>query len=470
MVSPTHNLPEYSVTEISGALKRVVEDTFGYVRVRGELSGFKKAASGHCYFDLKDDKSVLNGVSWKAQACKFSFRPEDGLEVICIGKMTTYPGRSNYQLIVEHMEPAGVGALMALLEQRKKALAAEGLFDPARKRPLPFMPQVIGVVTSPTGAVIRDILHRIEERFPVHVLVWPVRVQGEGAAEEITAAIKGFNAIDGAKLPRPDVLIVARGGGSIEDLWCFNEEIVVRAAASSTIPLISAVGHETDTTLIDYVSDKRAPTPTAAAEIAVPVRSEWLLAIRERGEQINRGMTRKLDRHREKVEGLARGIPKPSQLLAYATQRLDDWSERLRAALPAFIERKQQKLNLLAAQHKPQQIQRQITREQDRVMHCANRLQPLVQRALRDKQDALTLQAKLFDSLNYNNVLARGFALIRGESGKPVTSAAALQQCASFSVTLQDGEVTAQPTEAPKRRRPVASRTPDAADKQKELF
>lgn len=464
MTTDNHNMPEYSVSEISGALKRVVEDTFGYVRVRGEISGFKRAASGHVYLDLKDDKSVLNGVCWKGNASKLTFKPEDGLEVICTGKMTTYPGRSNYQLVIDRMEPAGIGALMALLEQRKKALAAEGLFDPARKQALPFMPQVIGVVTSPTGAVIRDILHRIEERFPVHVLVWPVRVQGEGAAEEIAAAITGFN-----RMPqKPDLLIVARGGGSIEDLWCFNEEIVVRAVAASTIPLISAVGHETDTTLIDFVSDKRAPTPTAAAEIAVPVRNEWLLAIRERGEQLNQSMIRRLDRHKERIEGLARGIPQPSQLLSYATQRLDDWGERLTAALPVFLERKQQKLQLLVTQHKPQPLLQHIARENDRVMQLDRRLQPLIQRAIRDKNEALTLQSKLFDSLNYRNVLARGYALVRGENGKPVTSAGALQQCATFTVMLHDGDVTAQPAEAPKRRRPSVPQTPPV--EQKELF
>ena len=268
-----HNQPVYTVSEVSQSIKRTVEDRFGVIRVRGEISGYKAASSGHIYFRLKDDNAVIDAVCWRGTAGKLSFKAEDGLEVVCTGKITTYPGKSSYQIVVESMEPAGVGALMALLEKRRKLLEAEGLFKPERKKPLPFLPQVVGVITSPTGAVIRDILHRIGDRFPVHVIVWPVPVQGEGAAEKIAAAIAGFNAMEN----KPDVLIVARGGGSIEDLWAFNEEIVVRAAAASVIPLISAVGHETDTTLIDFVSDRRAPTPTAAAEIAVPVREElWL--------------------------------------------------------------------------------------------------------------------------------------------------------------------------------------------------
>ncbi|MEQ1889789.1 MAG: exodeoxyribonuclease VII large subunit, partial [Alphaproteobacteria bacterium] len=269
------NLPELSVSELSAALKRLVEGEFGFVRVRGEISGFTRAASGHCYLTLKDDRSVIDAVMWKGTASSLRFKPEDGMEVVCSGKLTTYPARSKYQLVVEAMAPAGVGALLAQLEERRKKLAAEGLFDAARKRPLPYLPEVIGLVTSPTGAVIRDILHRLADRFPRHVLLWPVLVQGELAARQIAAAIEGFNRLTpGGAAPRPDVLIVARGGGSIEDLWAFNEEIVVRAAAASKIPLISAVGHETDTTLIDYASDLRAPTPTAAAEMAVPVRGE----------------------------------------------------------------------------------------------------------------------------------------------------------------------------------------------------
>src|ERR1700719_179320 len=277
---PRLNLPELTVSELSTALKRTIEDAYGYVRVRGELGKVSYHSNGHVYFDLKDDRASIAGVIWRGTAPRIKLKLEAGLEVVITGRLTTYPGRSQYQIIAETLEPAGLGALMALLEQRKQKLAAEGLFDEARKQLLPYLPDVIGIVTSPTGAVIRDILHRLADRFPRHVLVWPVRVQGEGSADEVAAAIRGFNALpEGGAIPRPDLLIVARGGGSIEDLWSFNEEVVVRAAADSMIPLISAVGHETDLTLIDFVSDRRAPTPTAAAEMAVPVRAELLAQI-----------------------------------------------------------------------------------------------------------------------------------------------------------------------------------------------
>ena len=281
MNEPRVNIPEWTVSELSAALKKTVEDAYGFVRVRGEVTGYRGPhSSGHHYFALKDDNAKIDAVIWRGSAMRIRFKPQEGLEVIATGRLTTYPGRSSYQIVIENLEPAGVGALMALLEERKKKLAAEGLFDEARKQLIPFLPAVIGVITSPTGAVIRDILHRLSDRFPRHVLVWPVRVQGDGSAEEVANAIRGFNALpEGGRISRPDVLIVARGGGSLEDLWPFNEEVVVRAAAESMIPLISAVGHETDITLIDFASDKRCPTPTAAAECAVPVRSDLLTQI-----------------------------------------------------------------------------------------------------------------------------------------------------------------------------------------------
>ena len=313
------NIPEYSVSEVSAALKRTVEGAFQRVRVRGEISGFKRAASGHLYLALKDEKAVIDGVVWRGVARGLGLEPEDGLEVVCEGRLTTYPARSKYQLVIESMTVAGAGALLALLEERRKALAAEGLFDDDRKQAIPFLPDVIGVVTSPTGAVIRDILHRLADRFPRTVLLWPVVVQGDKAAAQIAAAIQGFNglAADGA-VARPDLLIVARGGGSIEDLWAFNEEVVVRAAAMSAIPLISAVGHETDTTLIDFAADRRAPTPTAAAEMAVPVRAELSLGLLDTAGQLARGMARMIETRRRAVEGLARGLPRPQALLGEA--------------------------------------------------------------------------------------------------------------------------------------------------------
>ena len=333
--SPRVNIAEWTVSELSAALKRTVEDAYGYVRVRGEISGFKGASpSGHCYFRLKDDRAVLEGVIWKGNYARMRVKPEEGLDVIVTGKLTTFPGSSKYQIVIDSLEPAGVGALMKLLEERKKKLAAEGLFDEARKQLVPFLPEVIGVVTSPTGAVIRDILHRLADRFPRHVLVWPVRVQGEASAGEVAAAIDGFNALpEGGPIPRPDLIIVARGGGSLEDLWSFNEEIVVRAAAASMIPLISAVGHETDITLIDFASDRRAPTPTAAAEMAVPVRSELLSTLNALGSRKYACWQRGLERHRRELAMLSRALPK--DILAEPRQQLDALAERLPRALRA---------------------------------------------------------------------------------------------------------------------------------------
>src|SRR5690242_1446659 len=329
---PLPNVAEFTVSEISFALKRSLEETFGHVRVRGEISGFRGAhSSGHCYFALKDESAKIEAVIWKGVHGRMRFKPQEGLEVIATGKLTTYPGSSKYQIVIEALEPAGIGALMALMEERKKKLAAEGLFDEARKQLLPWLPDVIGVVTSPTGAVIRDILHRLQDRFPRRVLVWPVKVQGDGSAEQVAAAIRGFNALpETGRIPRPDLLIVARGGGSLEDLWSFNEEIVVRAAADSMIPLISAVGHETDITLIDFAADKRAPTPTAAAEMAVPVRSELFVEVESLARRTMVCWQRGQESRRNELRAAARALPGLSVLLAIPRQLLD----HLGAALP----------------------------------------------------------------------------------------------------------------------------------------
>jgi exodeoxyribonuclease VII large subunit len=393
-----HNTPEYTVSEIAGHVKRVVEDTFGFVRVRGEVSQPNvNASSGHCYLRLKDDKATLEAVCWKGTMAKLKHRPEAGMEVIATGRMTTYPGTSKYQLVIESLEPAGVGALMAMLEERKQRLAAEGLFAPERKKPIPYLPQVIGIVTSPTGAVIRDILHRLADRFPRDVLLWPVAVQGQAAAEQVAAAIAGFNAL----LHKPDVLIVARGGGSIEDLWAFNEEVVVRAVAASTIPIISAVGHETDTTLIDYVSDLRAPTPTGAAEMAVPVREELLSFVETLAARQNSSLRSYLMRQRERIDGLARGLPRPQQLVASMDQTLDGLSERLGFALPRYVQQKFERLNAL-------------------------RLSPhLVQRSIERAEGQVDRLAVMLESLNVLAVLKRGYAIVKQE-GHVVASAAAL--------------------------------------------
>ncbi len=454
-----HNRPALSVSELSQALKRMVESEFDHVRVRGEISGFKRHTSGHCYFALKDQDAVLDGVVWKAMVARLGLKPEDGMEVIATGRLTTYPGRSKYQIVVERMELAGAGALLKLLEERKAKLAAEGLFDAARKRPIPFLPTVIGVVTSPTGAVIRDILHRLDERFPRRVLVWPVAVQGEGAAEQVAAAIKGFNALpEGGPVPRPDLLIVARGGGSLEDLWAFNEEAVVRAAAGSKIPLISAVGHETDTTLIDFASDKRAPTPTAAAEMAVPVRAELAARLLDLGRRGIGGMQRALDERRARVQAAAGGLPDLPMLLGHAQQRLDDWASRLGAALLGWLRVREQEFARAAAGLRRSVLEQPIARGLERTQELAARMPGLVRRRIADAAQRLSGQAKLLESLSYARVLDRGYALVRDAAGEPVTSAAAAKPGADVAIRFRDGEVGARITGERPAPRPAAKR------------
>ena len=439
-----HNQPVYSVTEVSQAIKRTVEDRFGAVRIRGEISGWKGAhSSGHAYFRLKDENACMDAVCWKGSLAKLGFKPEEGLEVVASGRVTTYPSKSNYQIVIERMEPAGAGALMALLEKRRKQLEEEGLFDPRRKKALPYLPRVVGVVTSPTGAVIRDILHRISERFPLHVIVWPVAVQGEGAAEQVAAAIAGFNAMPAGHAHRPDVLIVARGGGSIEDLWAFNEEVVVRAAAESAIPLISAVGHETDTTLIDFASDRRAPTPTAAAEMAVPVREELLLLIKQLDGRLAAAHLRGMQQRREQLVGLARGLPRPMQLLQNVAQRLDDWSERLAGALPVLLSRKGQQLAVQQAALKPQALLNELKQGAARTQDLQHRLNQAAQRRLQRTQELITLQASLLENLNYHKVLERGFALVKDAEGHVITSAERARGV-SLEIVFGDGSVKVQ--------------------------
>lgn len=463
------NAPVFSVSEISGHLQRVVEDSFSFVRVRGEISGFKRAASGHLYFRLKDESAVLDAVCWRGTASKLTMDPEDGLEVICTGRLTTYPGRSNYQIVVESMDVAGVGALLKLLEERKKKLAAEGLFDADEKRPLPYMPEVIGVVTSPTGAVIRDILHRLKDRFPVRVLVWPVAVQGDGAAEQIVAAIVGFNRLkaDGP-IPRPDLLIVARGGGSLEDLWAFNEENVVRAAAESAIPLISAVGHETDTTLIDYASDVRAPTPTAAAEMAVPVRAELLALVQDDGARLIRGGLRLVGDRKVRIKGLARGLPDLNRLVSTQRQRLDDWSERLSASLQTGVHRRHRRLAETAGGLSSPRQQLRFAHQ-----HLAAKSQALVraaQRITRVPRQDLGQSARLLDGLSFERVLERGFALITDSHGKAVTSVNALHPGTDIAMRLKDGSVAARITGGGTAKAKASKKPNSADDKQGSLL
>ncbi|MCW5724799.1 MAG: exodeoxyribonuclease VII large subunit [Maricaulaceae bacterium] len=436
MSDAASNIHEYTVSELAGALKRTVEDAYGHVRVRGELGRVVVAKSGHVYFDMKDERAVIASVMWKGQASTLRFAPEEGLEVVAEGKLSTYPGRSQYQLIVERMEPAGAGALMALLEARKKKLAAEGLFDPARKQPIPYLPQVIGVVTSPTGAVIRDILHRIADRFPRRVILWPVLVQGEQAAGQIAAAITGFNNLpEGGPVPRPDVLIVARGGGSIEDLWAFNEEVVVRAAAASRIPLISAVGHETDTTLIDFASDRRAPTPTGAAEMAVPVRAELMTQAGGLGQRLQTALLRFIDRRRTELKSAARALPKPDSLLAPLRQRFDYAAERLSPALRAMITRRRDRLAAVSGGLRPAALRRDLADRRRRLADAAARLPAAFRRGDDRRRSHLEALAARLNSVNYETVLSRGYVLVRDEAGALVRAGSALK--AGQAVQLQ---------------------------------
>ncbi|MCC5983260.1 MAG: exodeoxyribonuclease VII large subunit [Rhodobacteraceae bacterium] len=502
----TSNTPEFSVAEISGAVKRVIEGEFGRVRVRGEVGRVVVARTGHMYFDLKDDRAVLACVSWKGQVARMRTRPEEGMEVIATGRMTTFGPQSKYQLQVESVEPAGAGALMAMLEKRRKALAAEGLFDAARKRALPYLPRVIGVVTSPSGAVIRDILHRLRDRFAVHVIVWPVAVQGERCAPEVARAIKGFNALPpGGPVPRPDLLIVARGGGSIEDLWGFNEEAVVRAAAASDIPLISAVGHETDTTLIDHAADRRAPTPTAAAEIAVPVRADLLAHLAGQQARLLRAGGQIIARRDQRLRDLARALPRPETLLAGAVQAFDRWAERLPGALRGLVAAKGRRLAEVSGALRPAVLARQTRTDRDRlarvlasmnaamarrtessrarlpapdrlaralarvaaerarVLTRVNLRPALLHRAERDARarldrvaqrlersaDArlertkqrLTEARRLHETLGYTATLARGFAVVRDGGGQVLPTRAEAAAATGLEIEFRDGKL-----------------------------
>lgn len=438
------NQPEFTVSELSFALKRTVEDAFGHVRVRGELGRVSRPGSGHIYLDLKDDKAVINAIIWKGVAGRLKIQPEQGLEVIVTGKLTTYPGQSKYQIIIESMEPAGVGALMALLEERRKKFEAEGLFDAARKRALPYLPSVIGVVTSPSGAVIRDILHRIDDRFPLHVLVWPVRVQGETSAAEVARGIAGFNALEpGGDIPRPDLIIVARGGGSLEDLWGFNEEVVVRAAEASTIPLISAVGHETDWTLLDYVADERAPTPTAAAERAVPVRAELLALVDDLKSRKTRGLWRVVEECKQALRASSRGLPKPGELLSLVSQRFDVAASRLPRALMAATQTFATRLTRSASRLSWRPLQANIRYNQERVTALKGRVRRSVSELLGKIQSKFMAEAKLLNSLSYQEVLRRGFALVRGEDGTMIRSLEVAGVQSSLEIEFHDGRLVA---------------------------
>lgn len=415
-------IPEFTVSEISFAIKRTMENTFAHVRVKGEIFGCKRADSGHYYLSLKDENANLSAVCWKGVASGLAVKPEDGLEVTATGRITTFAGKSSYQLVIEQMEVAGTGALLKLLEERKQKFAAEGLFDPAHKKTIPFLPRVIGVVTSPTGAVIRDIIHRVTDRFPSRIIIWPTLVQGEGAAEQIAAAVNGFNRlpVDGP-VPRPDLLIVARGGGSLEDLWCFNEENVIRAVYDSEIPLISAVGHETDTMLIDFVSDLRAPTPTGAAEFAVPVKSELEARILTLQSRMVSACSRYFQERRSLLDGLKRGIPNLEQILLENTQKLDDRAERLRISFKNYLENRQNQLNL-------------------------NKIKPFyITNIFEKKAETLQNLNLRLQSVSVESVLKRGFAWVRNGRHQTVADAAEAKKHNNLEIIFADGSVKVRP-------------------------
>jgi exodeoxyribonuclease VII large subunit len=436
------NLPVLSVGELAQALKRHVERAFDAVRVRGEITGLKRATSGHLYFSLKDTDACLDSVCWRLAANRLGITPQDGLDVIATGRLTTYPDRSKYQLVVESLELAGEGALLRLIEERRRRLTAEGLFDVARKKPIPFLPNIVGVVTSPTGAVIRDILHRLADRFPRRVLLWPVLVQGPEAAGQIAAAIAGFNGLTpGTSVPRPDVLIVARGGGSLEDLWAFNEEIAVRAVAASAIPVIAAVGHETDTTLVDFAADLRAPTPTAAAEMAVPVRTELATRVLRLNARLAFAINRSIEEKRARVLAAKRGLPKPQNLLAVARQRLDDWGERLQQSLVVGLERRRQRM-AHAAGRLPSPMRR-IAHERSRLAGESRALDAALRAYLADRCNRLRHAAALLGSFSYERVLERGFALVQDRLGHVVTGVKALRPRLQVFLRFADGRAGA---------------------------
>ena len=473
------NAPELSVSEIAGAVRRVIEGEFGRVRVRGEVGRVSRPASGHVYFDLKDDHACLGAIVWRSGVRGLAVPPQEGMEVVATGRLTTHAGASKYQMIVETLAPAGVGALMAMLEARKRALEAEGLFAAERKRAVPYLPEVVGVVTSPSGAVIRDILHRLRERFPRPVLLWPVTVQGPNCAAEVAAAIRGFNAIaPGGPVPRPDVIIVARGGGSIEDLWGFNEEIVVRAAAASRIPLISAVGHETDTTLIDFAADRRAPTPTAAAEMAVPVRLDLVAAVAGLEFRRRTALARGLAQRGQRLRDLSRGLPRPEAMLAERAQRLDGLGVRLPLALIGFtrhlhlalnrgapgrfgahlleagLERRRQRLLRAGLGLRPETVARAIAQRRERLETREARLARTGDRRTREARAGLDALARTLESLGPHRVLERGFAIVRDGAGAVLTAAAAARAAPVLELELADGRLRARPERQGPARRP----------------
>ena len=496
------NDPEFTVSEISGAIKRLIEGEFSHVRLKGEIGRVSFPRSGHVYLDLKDEKAVISAVIWKGVAARLQIQPEEGMEVVATGRVTTFGGQSKYQLVIEQLKPAGVGALMAMLEKRKAALAAEGLFQASHKKQIPYLPEVIGVVTSPSGAVIRDILHRLRDRFPRKVLIWPVAVQGDRCAPEVSAAIAGFNSFSpGGALPRPDLLIVARGGGSLEDLWGFNEEAVARAVFASEIPLISAVGHETDTTLIDYVADHRAPTPTAAAELAVPVRHELSAKLESQEARMSRAMSTVLTTRGQRMWDVARALPRLETLLENPRQKLDHLADRLPAGLKLALQQHRVKLTQFSGILRPAALKNIIVVAKQQISGLSPRLEPALLRgidvrkmAIKNTQkrldirplerllfqnrkdlnqlskrlsdtgqrhisqlgEQLTALERLRETLGYKATLKRGYAVVRADQ-KVVTSKDQAAKSDSLEIEFKDGRMKLRSGGGAKPARPKSS-------------
>lgn len=469
------NIPELSVSQLSQGLRKMVEDQFGHVRVRGELGRVSRPASGHIYLDLKDDKAVLAGVVWRGVSSRLSIQPEEGMEVIATGKLTTFPGQSKYQIVIDQIEVAGEGALMALLEKRKKQFAGEGLFDAYHKKPLPFLPKVIGVVTSPTGSVIRDILHRVSDRFGVHVIVWPVRVQGESCGQEVANGIAGLNAKHTELFPKPDLIIVARGGGSVEDLWGFNEEAVVRAVYASDIPVISAVGHETDWTLVDLVADVRAPTPTGAAEIAVPVKSDLEAALADLNARHQRAMMRNLETAHKSLLALSRNLGSVEHLLAIPRQMFDNLAHRLTQALHMATQAKRARYERIVAGMRWQILSRNLELEFQKLQTLGNQLDRAHAQTLKLANDKLNSLSRLLETLSHKSVLSRGFGYVLDESGKMISKVALLDGAHKVELHMQDGSrwLTPQTSDTPgpkSDRKPRKPKAKSADHGQGDLF
>ena len=441
MNSKIKNTLELSVSELSVSIKNLIEDNFGYVRVKGEIGRVSMPASGHIYLDLKDKESVISGIIWKGSASGIEIKPEEGLEVICTGKVTTYKGQSKYQIIIDNIEPAGLGALMALLEKRKKTLSDEGLFSNEFKKNIPFLPNVIGVVTSPSGSVIRDIIHRINDRFPSHIIVWPVRVQGETCPDEVVDAIDGFHLLEQSGIPNPDLIIVARGGGSVEDLWGFNDEKVVRSVFRSKIPVISAIGHETDNTLIDLVADLRAPTPTAAAEKSVPVKNDLIDVIKDLENRFKNSILRSIQYRETQSKKIFKSFPEITNILKNPFQKIDNLSSRLIFSLKSSVNIFDEKYFRISKILRLSLLNDKLIRLDERASSNYKSLGTKFRYYLKNFKNRLNLSSSILSALSHEKVLKRGFAIIKDDNFSLIRSSKDVKNNQSLSIQFSNNDV-----------------------------